>query len=133
MPTFRYPKTARVRKRAEYDRVFQARTSRSDGCLTVHAMRNPAGETRLGIVIPKGTRPALRRNRMKRLIREAFRLHASELPEGFDFVVLPRNHAASLAAIATSLMALAVSVSKLPPRSPAAPPSPRPRSGGTRP
>ncbi len=36
---------------------------------------------RLGIVVPKrGTRLAVRRNRIKRLIRESFRLHIEEIP-----------------------------------------------------
>lgn len=35
---------------------------------------------------------AVRRNRIKRLLREFFRLHQKSLPGGTDFVVVPKRH-----------------------------------------
>ncbi len=47
------------------------------------------GETRLGITIGRKAGRAVRRNRVRRLIREAFRAIRSELPPGLDVVVFP--------------------------------------------
>ena len=52
------------------------------------------------------------RNRLKRLVREAFRLSKSELPTGVDLVVLPRRQDASFAAVRHSLVALSGSVAR---------------------
>lgn len=56
------------------------------------ALRNPANgrSIRLGVAVSKRHGNAVRRNRIKRLSREAFRLMRPELPEGFDFVMVPR-------------------------------------------
>ena len=52
------------------------------------------------------------RNRLKRLVREAFRLSKSELPIGVDLSSLPRRQDASFAAIRQSLVALAGGVAR---------------------
>ena len=47
---------------------------------------------RLGLVVPKkGTAKAHRRNRVKRIVRETFRLHAAELP-AVDIVIQVFGH-----------------------------------------
>ena len=47
----------------------------------------------MGLVVSRKVGPAVARNRFKRLLREAFRLHLGELPEGLDLVVIPRRAA----------------------------------------
>ena len=53
-----------------------------------------------------------RANRVKRLIREAFRLNKAQMPPGIDLVVLPRGHVARYDAVAQSLVALSRDVAR---------------------
>lgn len=59
--------------------------------ITVCALPNTYGLTRLGAGSTKRLGNAAERNRQKRLVREAFRLTKHELPENFDLIVLPKT------------------------------------------
>jgi ribonuclease P protein component len=86
----RFPKSRRLLKSAEFDRVFQARRSQGDGLLLVYACENGLAFARLGLVVSRKAGGAVERARWKRCLREAFRLAQQELPGGLDLVVLPR-------------------------------------------
>jgi ribonuclease P protein component len=91
-----------------FRKAFAQRRAVSDATLVVHALRNGLTCTRLGISVSRRvTRRAVVRNRLKRLIREAFRLHKTELPTGFDLIVVPRSCDLQAAAVAASLVRLA--------------------------
>src|SRR4029079_1616073 len=83
----------RVRKQADFDRVYAARLFAADGVLIVNTAENGLPHSRLGLSIGKIVGKAVVRNRWKRLIREAFRLSRGDLPTGFDFVVRPQKAA----------------------------------------
>ncbi len=51
------------------------------------------GGARLGLTAPRALGPAVVRNRIKRRLREAFRLHRGEFGTGWDIVVNPRRAA----------------------------------------
>lgn len=85
-----FPKSHRVRTPAEFQAVFDAKASASDGVLVVYAKANGLPHPRLGLAVSKKVGNAVRRNRHKRLYREAFRLLQHDLPTGFDFLLLPR-------------------------------------------
>lgn len=46
---------------------------------------------RLGMAVTKKTGSAVRRNRVRRLIRECFRLERAGVEPGFDYVVVPKR------------------------------------------
>ena len=61
-----------------------------DGLLTIWAWRQTLGVTRLGLVVGKKHGNAPERNRIKRVLREAFRLSQHDLPANLDLAIAPR-------------------------------------------
>lgn len=88
-----FSRNARLRKQAEFDRVFQGKAYAADDVLVVNGVRNRCDQSRLGLSVSRKVGNAVVRNRWKRLIREAFRTQRDQLPVGFDFVVRPRRGA----------------------------------------
>jgi ribonuclease P protein component len=83
-----YPKAARLRAAEEFRRV-RARGRRFVGrACVVRALRNDAGRARLGLATPRAYGSAVRRNRFRRLVREAFRALGPSLGAA-DFLVEP--------------------------------------------
>ena len=83
---FSFPKRARLLNARAYRFVFDGAEARaSHRNLLLLARRNGLGQHRLGLVIPKKhVRRAVQRNRIKRVVREFFRLQAAPGLEGGD-------------------------------------------------
>jgi ribonuclease P protein component len=78
---------ARLVSKADFDRVFADNQRARTDYLIVMARPNQAGYPRLGMVVAKRLLArAVDRNRMRRCVRESFRLVFPELP-ACDFVV----------------------------------------------
>ena len=94
MPQRRYtfPKSHRLSGRPAFSAVFDARIRESRGPLTVYGLPNDLPAGRLGISISRKVGTAPKRNRIKRLLREAFRLMKHDWPRGYDLVVVVRPH-----------------------------------------
>lgn len=74
-----------------YKKVFQSNQKVSDNSFLILAHHIPQGEARLGLAVAKKVlKLAVDRNRIKRVIRESFRNHKSQLKQ-YDLVVLVRR------------------------------------------
>ncbi len=76
----------RLKRRADFERTRRTGCRISDGRLVLWAAPNALPQARLGILVSRRHGSAVARNRLKRLLREAFRLSRAELPAGVDLV-----------------------------------------------
>jgi ribonuclease P protein component len=94
MPATRYTfrKTDRIRSRAEFSAVFDAKVRQSRGPLTAYAIPTDGPGPRLGLSVGRRVGTAPRRNRIKRLLRESFRLMKHDFPRAYDIIIVVRPH-----------------------------------------
>jgi ribonuclease P protein component len=106
--TTRFRPHERIKEPGAFRRAFERRRWESDGTMTIYGVENGLDHTRLGISVSrKKVKTAAARNRLKRLIRESFRLSKAELPAGLDLIVVPRHPAPRFADVRRSLPELA--------------------------
>ena len=126
MSSVSFPKTAQLRSSTNFERVYALKCKAADGVLLLFLARNDSATTRIGLSVSKKHGGAVVRNRLKRLLREAFRLERASLPGGLDLIAIPlAANKASLAAYRASIAGLVRRLVKRldqPPRSPDATP-----------
>jgi ribonuclease P protein component len=91
-----FPATCRLHCRREYDRAWKGGRRRHTPHFQVIVMHRPCGPTRLGLTVSRKIGGAVARNRVKRMVREFFRLHYGQLPQAADLVVIAKRGAADL-------------------------------------
>ena len=92
-------KRRRLSRSGEFERVYREGRSHASRYLVVYAFPRPGedGEPRLGVSVGRKLGGAVERNRVKRMLREAFWATAGELAPGHDFVIVARPDAGRLA------------------------------------
>jgi len=98
-------------RRVDYDAVYREGRRRSSREFAVFLRPNGMELSRFGWSIKKALGNAVRRNRMRRRIREILRLHRQEIAPGWDIVIHPRSSVAT-----AEFSALAEELLKLMPR-----------------
>jgi ribonuclease P protein component len=109
------PRTQRIRKRHEFVRIQDSPSRVGTPHLLLLLAAQPAdAPPRLGVVASRKVGPAVARNRAKRLVREAFRLHQHLVPRGVDVVVIvrPGTHLLGLADVAGEITRAASQVAR---------------------
>jgi ribonuclease P protein component len=108
MPSLAFPKSHHLRSPREFDAVYAAKTREARGPVTVYAKPNGLAHPRLGLSVSRKVGNAVRRNRIRRLLREAMRLMQHDFPAGYDLVIVVRPHEPLMLADYQRLLAGAV-------------------------
>ena len=83
-----FAKSKRLVSNGQFKEVLARGLRVSDGLLTLYMAKNDCGHSRLGVSVGKSCGGAVVRNRIKRLLREAFRQSQDRIPAGFDYLVM---------------------------------------------
>jgi ribonuclease P protein component len=87
---FGFPGHLRLRNHGRFERLLAEGKRGGDRQLQVWVLPNDLGFSRFGLVVGRRHGGAVQRNRIKRVLREAFRLRRTELPSGLDIACAPR-------------------------------------------
>lgn len=91
MKAHAFGKEEKILKKRDYTRVYEQGKRIYSRRFTIIVSPNPDGRTRLGTTVSKKTGNAVQRNRIKRLLREFFRLNKSRLPASLDIVIIAKR------------------------------------------
>lgn len=95
--SFGLRKAQKILKRPEFIRLAQSGKKLQDNCFIVIYEEGDAGPPRVGITVSKRVGNAVVRNRVKRLVREWFRLHRANWKGCWNLNVIAKKKAAELA------------------------------------
>jgi ribonuclease P protein component len=91
MKTQAFGKEERIRKKRDYTRIYEQGERIYSRRFTLVVCPSPTGVTRLGTTVSKKAGNAVQRNRIKRLLREFFRLNKARLPASQDIVIIAKK------------------------------------------
>ena len=94
---FSFRRHERLQRRKDFQLALHHGSRRQTKNFTIILRPNALQFSRLGVTVSKKVGNAVKRNRVKRCLREFFRLHKHKLPPSHDLVILAKKDAAALA------------------------------------
>jgi ribonuclease P protein component len=85
---FSFSKKKRLVSNKQFEAVLARNVRVADGVLVLYSAENNCGFPRLGVSVGKSCGGAVQRNRLKRLLREAFRLSQDQITPRFDYLLM---------------------------------------------
>lgn len=82
-----------VKENYEFRRLYRQGASAVGRSMVLYARRNRRGCNRVGITVSAKIGKAVVRNRVRRRLREVFRLNAGEMKQGYDCILVARGRA----------------------------------------
>ena len=83
-----------VKENYEFRRIYRKGRSAVSPGLVVYCQRNRRGQSRLGVTVSTKLGHAVVRNRVRRRLREIYRLNRGRMPAGYDIIIVARVRAA---------------------------------------
>lgn len=83
--------TQPIKLNRDFRRLYARGKSAAGGFVVVYAMKNKKGIKRVGFTVGKSFGNAVKRNRIKRLMRESYRLYEERICDGYDLIIVARN------------------------------------------
>ena len=105
-----------VKENYEFRRIYRKGRSAVSPCLVVYCQKNRRGQSRLGVTVSTKLGHAVVRNKVRRRLREIYRLHEARFVPGYDIVVVARVRAvhSSYAVLERDFLRLAKKLQLLP-------------------
>ena len=82
--------TSALKKNYEFRRLYSKGKSAASHCVVVYCRRNRAAGNRLGLTVSTKIGGAVQRNRVRRRLKEIYRLNEEKLTPGYDIVIVAR-------------------------------------------
>ena len=97
-----------LKKNHDFQNVYKSGKSYGNKYLVIYTLKNDTDRNRLGISVSKKVGNSIVRHRVKRLIKESYRLHENMFNSGLDIVVIARkeSNACDYASIESALLHL---------------------------
>ena len=86
--------TVSMKENHLFRRLYAKGKSAAGSCLAVYVRRNGQKNSRLGLTVSTKLGKAVRRNKVRRRVREAYRIHEGQISPGWDIVIVARVKAA---------------------------------------
>lgn len=80
-----------VKENGTFRRIYRKGKSAVAPCMVVYCQKNRQGLSRLGVTVSTKLGGAVTRNRVRRQMREMYRLHKGEMRPGYDVIIVARS------------------------------------------
>ena len=92
MNSFKFAKKNRLAKKKEINKVFKSKEVLKNKHFVIYFLKNNFSFNRICIITSKKVGKAFRRNRLKRLVKEYFRLNQKKYNDYYDFIFILRKY-----------------------------------------